>query len=93
MGAVVDIVKKRKKKEDVKDYRTVENAPLERRILRRRAHDVLDEIEDDAEFLRLNKERDLRNGNRSEQRVKKMLSMHDLKTFGDLWAMQGRISR
>ena len=50
------------------------------------AHDVLDEIEDDAEFLRLNKERDLRNGNRSEQRVKKMLSMHDLKTFGDLWA-------
>ena len=50
------------------------------------AHDVLDEIEDDAEFLRLNKERDFRNGDRSEQRVKKMLSMHDLKTFGDLWA-------
>ena len=52
-------------------------------------HDVLDEmdeIEDDAEFLRLNKERDFRNGDRSEQSVKKMLSMHDLKTFGDLWA-------
>ncbi len=55
------------------------------------AHGVLgemDEIEDDAEFLRLKKGEDFRNDgeHQGEKSMKKMLSMHDLRTFGDLWA-------
>ena len=50
--------------------------------------DEMDEIEDDAEFLRLKKGEDFRNDgeHQGEKSMKKMLSMHDLRTFGDLWA-------
>ena len=50
--------------------------------------DEMDEIEDDAEFLRLKKGEDVRNDgeHQGERSMKKMLSMHDLRTFGDLWA-------
>jgi len=56
--------------------------------------DEMDEIEDDAEFLRLKKEQDSRNDgdHQSEKTMKKMLSLHDLRTFGDLWAARQDLS-